>query len=450
MVRKIIIYTILYTITTLIILSIFILSPAKREHNEIFQLIIISFISLLIIKYSKSIILIIIAPWNEVLKKIRENKYPSENYRPKVSVIIPSYNEEVGIINTIKSVAESEYKNMEIVVVNDGSTDKTDELVKKFKSKFKKEEKEIKLKYFYKKNEGKGKALNYGIKHSSGEIIITIDADCAITPTTIKNFIKPFADPNVSAAVGNVKIGNTHTTVGVVQFLEFLNSFYAKNAESVLGTIYIIGGAAAAFRKEVFDKVGLYSDTNITEDIDISVRICDAGMKIVYVDDAIVYTEGASDVSGLAKQRLRWKIGWFQTMYLHKYLIFSTKKEHNKILTWAMIPLVYFSNLQLMLEPWFVVFLYFYSFWTENFSPFLTWIGVEAVMVSIVIFIDRKNQKNIATYFLAPITWLLFYLSTYIEYRSLLFTIWHAAKKKEVKWQKWERRGCGINTLKTD
>ncbi len=229
-----------------------------------------------------------------------------------------------------------------------------------------------------------------------------------------------------------------------MQFLEFLNSFYAKNAESVLGTIYIIGGAAAAFRKKVFDVVGLYSDTNITEDIDISVRICDAGMKIVYADDAIVYTEGASDVKGLAKQRLRWKIGWFQTLYLHKYIIFSTKKEHNKILTWAMIPLVYFSNLQLMLEPWFVIFLYFYSFWTENFSPFLTWIGVEAIMVSVVIFLDRKNQKHI-TYLLAPITWLLFYLSTYIEYRSLIFTIWHTIKKKEVKWQKWQRTGCGIN-----
>ena len=167
-------------------------------------------------------------------------------------------------------------------------------------------------------------------------------------------------------------------------------------------------------------------------------------MKVVYVDDAIVYTEGASDINGLAKQRLRWKIGWFQTLYLHKHIIFSKNKQHNKILTWVMIPLVYFSNIQLTVEPWFILFLYIYSFWIENFTPFLTWIGAEAIMISVVIFIDRRNQK-LSMFLLAPITWLLFYLATYIEYRSLLLTVWHTLKKKEVKWQKWQRTGCGVN-----
>ncbi len=167
MAKKIIIYTFLYTVTTLIILSVFILDPVHKEKNELFQLIIMSFISLLIIKYSKSIILIIIAPWNEVLKTIRENKYPSNKYTPKVSVIIPSYNEEVGIIGTIKSIFKSKYKNVEIIVVNDGSTDNTDKLIKNFQKTVTKEK--ISLKYFYKENGGKGKALNYGIKHATGD-----------------------------------------------------------------------------------------------------------------------------------------------------------------------------------------------------------------------------------------------------------------------------------------
>ncbi len=279
--------------------------------------------------------------------------------------------------------------------------------------------------------------------------MITIDADCVVTPDTVGSFIKPFADPTVSAVVGNVKIGNTDTVVGTVQFLEFLNSFYAKNAESVLGTIYIIGGAAAAFRRNVFDIVGLYSDTNITEDIDISVRICDAGMKVVYADDAIVYTEGANSVDGLAKQRLRWKIGWFQTLYLHRHIIFSKDRQHNKLLMWVMIPFVYFSSMQLTFEPWFIIFLYIYSYLIQDFSPFLTWIGAEAIMISVVILIDRKNQK-LSAFILAPITWLLYYLSTYIEFRSLFFTIWNTLKKKEVKWQKWERTGCGVSVVHAD
>lgn len=451
MARKITIYLLLYAVTFLIILSIFTLKPLDKEHYFVLQLIILLFISLLIVKYVKTILLILIAPWNIVIKAIRETRYSSVKYKPKVSVIIPAYNEEVGLLNTVKTVLNSKYTHTEIIVINDGSTDKSHEIMNSFAEKLNKTPSKggIVLKYYYKENGGKGSALNYGVKKASGDIVITIDADCVVTPDTISNFIKPFADPTVSAVVGNVKIGNTDTVVGVVQFLEFLSSFYAKNAESVLGTIYIIGGAAAAFRRNVFDIVGLYSNTNITEDIDISVRICDAGLKVVYADNAIVYTEGANSVGGLAKQRLRWKIGWFQTLYLHRHIIFSKEKRHNKILTWGMIPFVYFSSIQLAFEPWFIIFLYIYSYLIQDFSPFLTWIGAEAIMISVVIFIDRKNQK-LSTFILAPITWLLFYLATYIEYRSLFFTIWNTLKKKEVKWQKWQRTGCGVNVPPID
>ncbi len=97
-----------------------------------------------------------------------------------------------------------------------------------------------------------------------------------------------------------------------------------------------------------------------------------------------------------------------------------------------------------MFEPWFIIFLYVYSCWLMNFEPFLTWIGAEAIMISVVLFSD-KNRYKWTIFLFAPITWLLFYLSTYIEYRSLIFTIWHTIKKKEVKWQKWQRNGCGVN-----
>ncbi len=449
MVKKIIIYSFLYLITFFIVLSVFIIQPSNRSTYNFLQIIILMFISLLIVKYVKTIILILIAPWNTVVKTLREKHFSSVGYHPLVSVVIPAYNEEVGILATVKTVLQSYYKNLELIVVNDGSTDNSHNIMLDFiQDRLVKGEKDN-LKYFYKQNEGKGEALNYGIKRSRGDIIITIDADCVVAPETISNFVKPFADPGISAVVGNVKIGNTNTVITTVQYLEFLNSFYAKNAESVLGTIYIIGGAAASFRRSVFDKIGSYSNVNITEDIEISVRIRKAGLRVVYADDAIVYTEGANDVRGLAKQRLRWKIGWFQTLYLHKDLVFSKDKQHNKILSWIMIPLVYFSNIQLVFEPWFIIFLYIYSFLMHNFSPFITWIGVEAVMITMVALIDRQHQK-LSIFILAPITWLLFYLSTYIEYQSLLFTIWNTIKKKEVKWQKWQRRGCGIETSSSD
>jgi cellulose synthase/poly-beta-1,6-N-acetylglucosamine synthase-like glycosyltransferase len=444
MVKKIIIYLALYLITGLIIASVFILQPIDRGNYAFIHFVVLFFMTLLILKYTKSIFLIIIAPWNRVVTIFREKYHPVKYYKPRVSVIIPAYNEEVGLLNTVKTVLKSDYKNMEVIVVNDGSTDQSHQNTINFMKNFdKKELQGVSLKYYYKENGGKGKALNYGIMKARGDIVITIDADCIITPTTVSNFVKPFADPKVNAVVGNVKIGNTSTVVGTVQFLEFLNSFYAKNAESVLGTIYIIGGAAAALRRSTFSTIGLYNHKNITEDIDISVRICDAGLKVVYAEDAVVYTEGASDVAGLAKQRLRWKIGWFQTLYVHRHILFSRNTQHNKILTWLMIPFVYFSNIQLIFEPWFIIFLYFYSYWLVNFEPFLTWIGAEAIMIFVVMLIDKKSHK-LTTFFLVPITWLLFYLSTYIEYRSLVLTAWYSLKKREVKWQKWQRTGCEV------
>ncbi len=443
MVKKMIIYLVLYCITVFIILSPFFIEKTDNNYLIYLNIVLYFLYFFLIIKYARFIFLIIISPWNKVISAIRDKRYKNLDFNPKVSVIIPAYNEEVGLLSTVKSILKSKYRNMEIIIVNDGSTDDSHKIMSGYIKNRNLKKNDIDIKYFYKENEGKGVALNYGIKRAIGDIIITIDADCIITPDTVTNFIKPFFDSKVSGVVGNVKIGNTVKVVGMVQYLEFLSSFYAKNAESVLSTIYIMGGAAAAFRADVFKKVGLYNNDNITEDIDMSVRLCDRGMKIVYEENAIVYTEGANDIKGLAKQRLRWKTGWFQTLYNNKHIVFSKNKKHNKILSWFMIPLVYLGNIQLLFELWFIIFLYIYSFLIQDFSLFFTWIGIEVLVISTVIFSDFKNQRKSILFFI-PITWLLFYLSIYIEYRSLITMTWNYVKGKKLRWQKWERSGCGV------
>ena len=300
--------------------------------------------------------------------------------------------------------------------------------------------------YHYKENGGKGSALNAGIKLSSGEIIMSIDADCYVAPEAVQNFVKCFADPNVMAAVGNVKIGNTKTILGTVQYLEFLFSFYFKKADSLLNTIYIIGGAAGAFRREVFEKIGGYQTRHITEDIDLSVRIQKAGMRIVYAADAIVYTEGASDLRGLMKQRLRWKRGRFQTFREHWDLFFSSSAGEGNptrsvFLTWGVLPLALFGDVQLFGEVFFLAFLYAYSFWTDNFSSFISGIIVVSSMFAVQLFNDRQQAKKISFILLAPIGWLLFYISTFVEHHALLKSMWGSLKKEEVKWQRWQRQG---------
>jgi cellulose synthase/poly-beta-1,6-N-acetylglucosamine synthase-like glycosyltransferase len=432
------IYALLYLVTGGIIASVFLWTPHVKNDFPLLRVIIIAFATVLLTKY---FFYMVTAPWFEVWKRYDEKKWPQKT--PKVSILIPAYNEEVGLLATVKTILASEYRNIEIIVINDGSTDSSDALMRQFLAK------QIMLggievKYFYKENGGKGKALNYGLKRATGEIIMSIDADCVLTPTTVGNFVKRFNNPSVMAAVGNVSIGNTETLLGTIQYLEFLFSFYFKKAESLLGTIYIIGGAAGAFRKEVFEKIGEYNHANITEDIELSVRIQAAGMKIVYASDAMVYTEGAVSLAGLVKQRLRWKRGRFQTFFDHSSLFFSLRKGHNKLLTMVMLPLAYFGDIQLFCEVPFLAFLYVYSYLTHDFSSFISGVIVVSSMFLVQIAFDGKKKGKLLLIFLAPIGWLLFYISTYVEFSALIKSVWASIRKKEVVWQKWQRQGVGI------
>lgn len=443
---KIFIFLILYFVTAGIIISIFVWSANQRNDFPVFRILIIAFATVLLTKY---FIYMFISPWYDVIlerKNQRQAKSKARDGNPRVSIIVPAWNEEIGLLSTVKTILESTYRNIEIVVVNDGSTDRSDAIMKAFLEEYNAKNPSGRgnpnIIYHYKENGGKGRALNRGIELSTGEIIISIDADCIVSADAIANFVKCFDDPNVMAAVGNVKIGNTKTILGMIQYMEFLFSFYFKKAESLINTIYIIGGAAGAFRREVFEKIGMYNHRNITEDIELSVRIQNAGMKIVYAHDAIVYTEGATTVGGLMKQRLRWKRGRFQTFYDHRYLFLSIRGHHNKILTCLMLPLAVFGDIQLFFEVIFLLFLYVYSVLTHDFSSFVSGIMVVGSMFFVQVFFNDKTTRRPSFFLLAPIGWLLFYLSTFVEYSALIKSIWGSFRKKEITWQRWQRKGC--------
>jgi biofilm PGA synthesis N-glycosyltransferase PgaC len=288
---KFCVYLALYVVTFAIVSSVFVISAVTNYSFPLLRVVIITFASVLLMKY---FIYMIMSPWYDVVTALRDHKYREalKAHNPRVSVMVPAWNESHGVLETIKTIIKSSHANLEVVVVNDGSTDDSDALIRKFKHEYDIQNKDnpnkVDIVYHYKENGGKGAALNTALELATGEILMSIDADCILLPDTIKNFVRPFIDPNVMAAVGNVKVGNTQTVVGIVQNLEFLFSFYFKKADSVMGTVYIIGGAAGAFRRETIEAVGNYNTKNITEDIELSVRIQDAGMKIVYASDALI------------------------------------------------------------------------------------------------------------------------------------------------------------------
>ncbi len=386
-----------------------------------------------------------ISPWYDVKWEIwrAKNQKRIQEYRPKVSVIIPEWNEEIGLVSTVKSVLRGSYENLEIIVINDGSTDHSDKIMQAFiahRESYPHETSKT-IQYFFQENGGKGSALNKGIELATGEIILTIDADCIVEKDAVKHFVAHFIDPNVMAAVGNVKIAHASSFLVTLQYLEFLFSFYFKRADSVLGSIYIIGGAAGAFRKEVFEKIGYYSEGNITEDIELTIRIQKAGLKIVYAADAIVYTEGASDVRGLLKQRLRWKRGRIDAFVENRSLFFSRKRKHNKFLTWLVLPFAVLGDAELLFEIPFILFLYVTALITHDYSPFIAALLIVTLVFYLQGFtLDSKfNQKNV--YLLAPIGWLMFYSITLIELIALLRSLWSISRNRQIQWQSWKRTG---------
>jgi len=432
---KYFVFILFYMATFFIALSSLTSSGNKHSESHTSNIILIILFIPILTRY---LINVFISPLSDALAKFSEKKFKRISYAPKVSVVIPAWNEDVGIISTIASVLGNSYENFEIIIVNDGSTDSTDSVIRDYLVK----NPEINnIRYVNKENGGKASALNSGVKKASGDLIITIDADSVMDKNAIASFVKYFKDPRVMAAAGNVRIGNSGTLIGSIQHLEYIYGFYFKKADSLMNSIYIVGGAAAAYRKQVFEFFGYFDTDTITEDIEMSTRIQSQGQKIVYAKDAIIYTEGASDLRSLIKQRLRWKRGRFETFYKYRRLFFSTSAEHNKILSWFILPLAFFAEILLFFEAFLLVFLYTNAIYYHNFSQLLLSIIILSMVITMQIITEDKKIRKYRYIIYAPIGWLIFYIVDFIEYNALLRSIWSIIRKKKVEWQKWQRVG---------
>ncbi len=418
---------------------------------ELLRTLTIYFAGLMLVKYFLFLLIAPFYPLKEKWRRIRiarkkkKGELPA-NYQPLVSVVIPAWNEEVGIVKSVKSLLENDYPNLEIIVVNDGSTDRTEEKLLEYLHQLP-HEKAKKVRYFYKENGGKGTALNLGIKKSKGEIIVTMDADSAFAPQTISNLVKYFEDPSIDAVVGNVKITSNRTLVGFLQQLEYLFGFYYKRAHAVLGAEYIFGGACAAFRKKnTFARYGLFDTENKTEDIEMTMRLRYYGIKCTYAEDAICYTEGAASLTGLINQRLRWKKGRFDTFIKYRQMFFSTKKEHNKFLTFMVLPLSLLSELQLFFEPIGATLLVVYSFVSNDYLS-LTLSNLFVFIIYFVnsIFGDKKLRLKLLIMFFY--SWALFYLLVWVEYLALIKSLKMIVRGEDVKWQNWQRLGVSDSSI---
>ncbi|HYJ90029.1 MAG TPA: glycosyltransferase, partial [Pyrinomonadaceae bacterium] len=250
----------------------------------------------------------------------REITHFGESFEPLVSVVVPAYNEEKVICRTINSLLESDYPNLEIIVVDDGSTDDT---YAKAQTAFANQPNVV---VYTKANGGKAEALNFGWRQSKGEIIIALDADTIFLPTTVSALAHRFADESIGAIAGNAKVGNRINVVTKWQALEYVTSQnFDRRAFSSLNCITVVPGSVGAWRRAVLEHIGGFSSDTLAEDQDLTIEVRKLHYRIGYEENAIGYTEAPDSLRNLARQRFRWSFGTLQCMWKHKKSLLNPK-----------------------------------------------------------------------------------------------------------------------------
>jgi len=258
------------------------------------------------------------------IQKIKSNSFKGNTtFRPKVSIIVPAYNEAIHVVRNVQNLMKCDYQNFEIVFVDDGSTDNTYSLVKEaFQD-------STSVHVFTKPNWGKSSALNFGIEKSEGEILVCIDADTQLQKDAVRQLVSSFTEEGIAAVAGNVKAGNEVNFISKWQSIEYITSQnFDRRAFDLMNAITVIPGAIGAFRKDAILKTGGFSSDTLAEDCDLTIKLLRLGYKVKYNDKAIAYTEVPETIKMFMRQRFRWSFGIMQNMWKHGDTLFNRKYKN--------------------------------------------------------------------------------------------------------------------------
>ncbi len=241
-------------------------------------------------------------------------------YHPRVAVLIPAYNEEKVIERTIQGALDADYPNLRVVVIDDGSKDRTLEIARRT---FAAEEAAGRVVILTKPNGGKAEALNYGLEHiGDAEVFVGIDADTIIAPDAIARLVPHFLNPQVAAVAGNAKVGNRVNLWTRWQALEYITSQnFERRALNTMGAVSVVPGAIGAWRTAAVREAGGYHIDTVAEDADLTMALLRNGYRVEYEDLALAFTEAPTNANALMRQRFRWSFGILQAVFKHRDVV---------------------------------------------------------------------------------------------------------------------------------
>lgn len=281
---------------------------------------------------------------------------------PSISVVVPAYNEEAVLVSCVRSILASGYYRLEVLIVDDGSSDATAEIGRQL------EDSHPEVRYIHQDNAGKGAALNRGYRESTGSFLMFVDADSVFTPHTIPEMLRAFHDENVGAVCGDDRPVNLDRVLTrFLALITHVGTGLVRRAFDVVRCVPVVSGNCGAFRRTALDELavgrpGPLREDTIGEDLELTWRMHRSSWRVVFAPRALVYAESPSSIKALWKQRVRWARGLLQGIRYHFSAAFQPRSG-------VFAPFLWFTVLTMVVYPVVQVIVLF---------GVLIWAGVQA------------------------------------------------------------------------
>ena len=364
----------------------------------------------------------------------RRRRRPDWRWGPRVtepvSVIVPAFNEKENIAATVRSLALGEYPTVEVVVVDDGSTDGTAEIVEALDL--------PNVRVIRMPNGGKPYALNVGIAWARHDLIVMVDGDTVFEPGALTALVQPFGDPTIGAVAGNVKVSNRRSIVGRWQHIEYVIGFNLdRRLYELLGCIPTVPGAIGAFRRRALREVGGVSDRTLAEDTDLTMAITRAGWRVVYEGTARAWTEAPATLGQLWRQRYRWSYGTMQAMWRHRSAV-SEPGASGRFGRRGLPFLVFFGIVLPLLAPLVdILTLYGFVFFNRTEAG-VAWLAMLALQTVTAVVAFRLDREKLGPLWVLPLQQFVYRQLIYLVLVQSAVTALTGAR---LRWHKLRRTG---------
>jgi biofilm PGA synthesis N-glycosyltransferase PgaC len=374
---------------------------------------------------------------------------------PLVSIIVPAHNEEKVIEDALQNLSDLNYPEYEVLVVDDGSTDRTAEILDHLAGRHAAWLRVIHLK----PNSGKSKALNVGVLLCRGQFVVTMDADSYLDPDALLWMMDHLLTyPRVGAVTGNPRVLNRTTLLSKIQIGEYSSIIgLIKRTQRLLGKVLTVSGVIAAFRKSALLECGLFDSDTVTEDIDITWKMQRRFWDVRYEPKALCWVLVPETLEGLWRQRIRWAQGGLEVMKKHLSIWKDTRQRRLWPVYIEYLLGVVWAHLFLLISVLWLLSLFlslFFSFIPVfPYAPFIPkWEGSILAVTCLLQFIvslllDRQyEKKSLLKYYFWVVWYALFYwvlcsLAVIVSLYKMIFLM-----KETVTWKSPDR---GLHTLKS-